>query len=71
MFPNNTVINLLSKQYKISCLIFFIIANNFLSNYLDKLNNRKNKIIYKITKINRTYFTGLDTTKESTKNQLN
>ena len=71
MFPNNTVINFLSKQYKISYLIFFIIANNFLSNYLDKLNNRKNQIIHKITKINRTYFTGLDTTKESTKNQLN
>ena len=42
MFTNNTIINLLSKQYKILDLIFFYNSNNLISNYFDKLNNRKN-----------------------------
>ena len=52
MFPNNilifyttihvskqNIINLVSKQYKILDLIFLMISNNFLYNYLDKLDD--------------------------------
>ena len=39
MFPNKNIINLVSKQYKILDLIFLMISNNFLYNYLDKLDD--------------------------------
>ena len=39
MFPNKNIINFVSKQYKILGLIFLMNSNNFLSNYLDKLDD--------------------------------